>query len=116
MEDLAYADLTKCDERELGSCHVGEHLRRSRGSRKERSRGQGREKPRPGQRERARPAESDPIARKEKFWTIKLRNFRYWMRGGTRQVRSFQIYRVREAVYTVWGNFSTPPVEDDRDE
>ena len=75
-----------------------------------------REKPRPGQRERARPVESDPIARKEKFWTIKLRNFRNRMRGSTRKVRSFQIYRVREAVYTVWGNFSTSPVEDDRNE
>jgi len=74
------------------------------------------EKPRPGQRERAQPTESNPIAHKEKFWTIKLRNFRKRMRGGPGQVRSFQIYRVREAVYTVWGNFSTSPVEDDRNE
>ena len=40
------------------------------------------EKPRPGQRERAQPTESNPIAHKEKFWTIKLRNFRNRMRGG----------------------------------
>ena len=109
MEELAYSDLTKRDEKELRVMP-----RRRTSAKKQRIKKIA--KPRPGQRERARPAESDPIARKEKFWTIKLRNFRYWMRGGTRQVRSFQIYRVREAVYTVWGNFSTPPVEDDRDE
>jgi hypothetical protein len=60
------------------------------------------EKPRPGQRERAQPTESNPISHKEKFWTIKLRNFRDRMRGGPRPVRSFQIYLVGEAVYTVW--------------
>ena len=74
------------------------------------------EKPRPGQRERAQPTESNPISHKEKFWTIKLRNFRNRVRGGPGQVRSFQIDLVREAVYTVWGNFSTSPVEDDRNE
>ena len=74
------------------------------------------EKPRPGQRERAQPTESNPIAHKQKFWTIKLRNFRNRVRGGPRPVCSFQIYRVREAVYTVWGNFTTSPVEDDRNE
>ena len=73
------------------------------------------EKPRL-KRERAQPTESNPIAHKQKFWTIKLRNFRKRMRGGPGQVRSFQIYRVREAVYTVWGNFTTSPVEDDRNE
>ena len=67
------------------------------------------EKPRP-KRERAQPTESNPIAHKQKFWTIKLRNFRNRVRGGPRPVCSFQIYRVREAVYTVWGNFSTSPV------
>jgi hypothetical protein len=71
------------------------------------------EKPKPGQRERAQPTESNPIANKEKFWTIKLQNFRNRTRGGSRQVRSFQIYLVREAVYTVWGNFRTSPVKDD---
>ena len=74
------------------------------------------EKPRPGQRERAQPTESNPIAHKEKFWTIKLRNFCNRMRGGPGQVRSFQIYLVREAVYTVWGNFTTSPVEDHSNE
>ena len=109
MEDLAYSDLTKRDEKELGSCHVGATSAKKQRIKKI-------EKPRPRQRERARPAESDPIAHEEKFWTIKLRNFRDRMRGGSRQVRSFQIYRVREAVYTVWGNFSTTHVEDDRNE
>ena len=74
------------------------------------------ENPRPRQRERAQPAESKPISHKEKFWTIKLRNFRDRMRGGPRQVRSFQIYLLREAVYTVWGNFTTSPVEDHSNE
>ena len=73
------------------------------------------EKPRP-KRERAQPTESNSIAHKQKFWTIKLRNFRNRVRGGPGQVRSFQIYRVREAVYTVWGNFTTSPVEDDSNE
>jgi hypothetical protein len=74
------------------------------------------EKPRPGQRERAQPTESNPTSHKEKFWTIKLRNFRNRVRRGPGQVRSFQIYLVGEAVYTVWGNFTTSPVEDDRNE
>jgi hypothetical protein len=72
------------------------------------------DKPRPGKRERAQPTGRNPIAHKEKFWTIKLRNFRNRVRGGPRPIRSFQIYLVREAVYTVWGNFSTSRVEDDR--
>ena len=59
------------------------------------------EKPRPGQRERAQPTESNPFSHKEKFWTIKLRNFRDRMRGGPGPVRSFQICRVRGVVYTV---------------
>ena len=74
------------------------------------------EKPTPGQREYARPTERNPIAHEEKFWTIKLRNFRKRMGGDPRPVRSFQIYLVREAAYTVWGNFSASPVEDDRNE
>src|SRR5262245_18152584 len=72
-------------------------------------------KPRPGQRERDQPTESNPIARKENFWTIELRNFHDRMRGGPRPVRSFQIYLGREAAYTVWGNFSTS-VQDRRGE
>jgi hypothetical protein len=72
------------------------------------------DKPRQGKRERAQPTGRNPITHKETFWTIKLRNFRSRVRGGPRPIRSFQIYLVREAVYTVWGNFSTSRVEDDR--
>ena len=109
MEELAYSDLTKRDEKELRVMP-----RRRTSAKKQRIKKIA--KPRPGQRERARPAESDPIARKEKFWTIKLRNFRDRVRGGPRPVRSFQIYLVRGAVYTVWSNFNTSPVKDDRNE
>src|SRR4029078_10880997 len=52
------------------------------------------EKPRP-KREHAQPTESNPIAHKQKFWTIKLRNFRNLVRGGPRPVCSFHVYRGR---------------------
>ena len=67
-------------------------------------------------RKTSRSAGSTTVEHQEKFWTGNLRNFRNRMHGSPGKVRSFQIYLVREAAYTVWGNFSASPVEDDRDE